>query len=107
MDKYHGKGEGIAPKVSLPFCVSECTIPSQNRIVKCCDLARLLGLQESLTLDPGNFIKALSVIGVVSNVNGLLDDLGMAEIPEGTEWFYERSSWVAWGALLYDAPRVL
>jgi len=65
---------------------------------------RIVGVLLSipLTPDPGNFTKALSVIGVVSNVNGLLDDLGMAEIPEGTEWFYERSSWVAWGALLYD-----
>lgn len=65
---------------------------------------RIVGVLLSipLTPSPGNFIKALSVIGVVSNVNGLLDDLGMAEIPEGTEWFYERSSWVAWGALLYD-----
>ena len=66
---------------------------------------RIVGVLLSipLTPDPGNFTKALSVIGVVSNVNGLLDDLGMAEIPEGTEWFYERSSWVAWGALLHDA----
>jgi len=65
---------------------------------------RIVGVLLSipLTPSPGNFTKALSVIGVVSNVNGLLDDLGMADIPGGTEWFYERSSWVAWGAILYD-----